>query len=68
MATTITTALEYQITRDLLKRRETVAKKRSAATFIKSVALFAGALVVVAFMPELLIPLFVGALLISLGV
>jgi hypothetical protein len=68
MATTITTALEYQITRDLLKRRETVAKKRSAATLIKSVALFAGALVVVAFMPELLIPLFVGALLISLGV
>jgi hypothetical protein len=68
MPTTMTTALEYQITRNLLKRRESVTKKRSAATLIKSVALFAAALVVVAAMPELLVPLFVGALLISLGV
>ncbi|MEH6591886.1 MAG: hypothetical protein V7746_16615 [Halioglobus sp.] len=68
MATTMTTALEYRITRNLLKRRDSVVKKPSAAAFIKSVALFTVALVIVAAMPELLIPLFVGALLVSLGV
>jgi hypothetical protein len=59
--------IEYRITRELLQRRDREPRRLFADRVIKGIALFAGLTLLSLCLPQLLLPVFVVSLVLSLG-
>ncbi len=59
--------IEYRITRELLRRREHESRHGSVDKVILGLAIFAGVAIVSIVLPELLLPVFVASMIVTLG-
>ncbi|MFT7176489.1 MAG: hypothetical protein ACJAUG_002495, partial [Halioglobus sp.] len=59
--------IEFQITRQLVKRREAHRNSQSVDRVIKVLAAIAGALILAVCVPELLLPIFFASAVVTLG-
>ena len=59
--------IEYRITRALLRRREIEARQQGVDKIIKGLALIAGVVMVSVILPQLLLPVFILSLIVTLG-
>lgn len=59
--------IEYQITRQLLQRREEQCRNNSIDRVIKTLAAVTGAVILAVCVPELLLPIFFASAVVTLG-
>lgn len=59
--------IEFQITSQLVKRREAQRNSQSVDRMIKVLAAIAGALILAVCVPELLLPIFFASAVVTLG-
>ena len=60
--------IEYQITRQLLLRREQQSRRHSVDRVIKTLAAVTGAVILAVCVPELLLPIFFASAVVTLGI
>jgi len=59
--------IEYQVTRQLVQRRQTHSSRQSVDRVIKSLAAVAGTVILAVCIPELLLPIFFASAVLILG-